>query len=426
MLASQNVRRVAIIGSNRIPFVRSNTAYSYASNQEMMTAALNGLVERFNLQGVKIDEVAGGAVVKHSKDSFLMRESVLGTKLAPETPAVDFQQACATGLQAAIHIANKIALGQIDCGIAGGTDTTSDAPIAISEKLRVKFLDINRAKSTGDRIKRALKIRLSDFGISIPVNAEARTGLSMGHHTQITADYYGIDRKSQDEVAYNSHKKLAKAYEEGFFNDLITPFKGVTKDNVMRADTTLEKLSTLKGVFKGSGSMTAGNSSTLTDGASCVLMATEEWAKERGLPVLAYLTFAEMVAVEFVQNKQDLLLAPVIAVSNLLKKTGLKLQDFDFYEIHEAFGTIVAADLKLWADEKYCKEKLGLSAALGTIDMNKLNVKGGGIAAGHPFAATGGRMIGTLAKIINEKGSGRGLIALCAAGGQGIAMIIEK
>jgi len=426
MSTSTNVRRVAIIGSNRIPFVRSNTVYSYASNQQMMTAALNGLVERFKLEGVKLGEVAGGAVVKHAKDSFLMRESVLGTKLSPETPAVDFQQACATGLQAAIHIANKIALGQIDCGIAGGTDTTSDAPIAVKDKLRVKLLDVNRAKSTGARLKKLLKIRLSDLGIQIPVNAEARTGLSMGGHTQITADYYHVDRKIQDQIAYDSHKKLAKAYDEGFFNDMMTPFLGITKDNTLRADTTLEKLATLKGVFGGSGTLTAGNSSALTDGASCVLLASEEWAKERGLPILAYFSFSETAAVEFVQNKQDLLIAPVYAVASLLKKTGLKLQDFDFYEIHEAFGAIIGADLKLWADEKFCKEKLGLPGALGTIDMSKLNVKGSSIATGHPFAATGGRIIGTLAKLINQKGSGRGLICLCAAGGQGIAIIIEK
>ncbi len=423
---SKNVRRVAIIGSNRIPFVRSNTVYTYASNQQMMTAALNGLVERYNLQGLTLGEVAGGAVVKHTRDSFLMRESVLGTKLSPKTPAVDFQQACATSLQAAIHIANKIALGQIEVGIAGGTDTTSDAPIAIKDKLRVKFLDVNRAKSTGDRFKRLMKIKFSDIGITPPKNEEARTGLSMGAHTQLTADYYKVDREIQDQVAFKSHKNLAKAYDEGFFNDLMTPFLGVTKDTCLRPDSTLEKLSTLKGVFGGSGTLTAGNSSPLTDGASCVLLASEEWAKERGLPVLAYFAFAETAAVEFVQNKQDLLIAPVYAVASLLKKTGLKLQDFDFYEIHEAFGAIIGADLKLWADEKFCKEKLGLPGALGSIDMNKLNVKGSSIATGHPFAATGGRMIGSLAKMIHQKGSGRGLICLCAAGGQGVAIIIEK
>jgi acetyl-CoA C-acetyltransferase len=426
MSTSTNVRRVAIIGSNRIPFVRSNTVYSHASNQEMMTAALNGLIERYKLEGLQLGEVAGGAVLKHSKDSFLMRECVLGTKLSPLTPAVDFQQACATGLQAAIHIANKIALGQIESGIAGGTDTTSDAPIAISDKLRVKLLEVNRAKSTGDRIKRLLKIKFSDIGIRTPKNEEARTGLSMGGHTQITADYYKIDRKVQDLVAYNSHKNLAKAYDEGFLNDMMTPFLGITKDNTLRADTTLEKLATLKGVFGGSGTLTAGNSSALTDGASCVLFASEEWAKERGLPILAYFSFSETAALEFVQNKQDLLLAPVYAVPKLLKKAGVKLQDFDFYEIHEAFGAVVAADLKLWEDEQFCKEKLGLPGALGSIDTSKLNVKGSSIATGHPFAATGGRIIGTLAKLIDQKGSGRGLISLCAAGGQGIAIIIEK
>lgn len=426
MSTTNNVRRVAIIGSNRIPFVRSNKEYFTSTNQDLMTAALNGLVERYKLEGKKIGEVAGGAVLKQSWDAFLMRECVLGTKLHPETPAVDFQQACATGLQAAMHIANRIALGQIEVGIAGGTDTTSDAPVAIKDSFRKKLLDANRQKSTGDKLKKILKIGFGDLGIKIPKNAEARTGLSMGQHTQITADHYGVDRAKQDEIAYKSHKNLAKAYEEGFFKDLITPYNGVEKDTIMRPDTTLEKLATLKGAFGGGGSLTGGNSSALTDGASAVLMASEEWAKENGYPILAYLTQFETDAIEFVEHKEDLLMAPVFAVAKLLKRTGLKLQDFDFYEIHEAFGAVVAADLKLWADPKFCKERLGLDAPLGEIDESKLNVKGGGIATGHPFAATGGRMIGTLAKIINEKGSGRGIIALCAAGGHGVAMIIEK
>ncbi len=426
MIEPKQPRRVAIIGSNRIPFVRSNKEYFTATNQEMLTAALNGLVERFKLEGMKLGEVAGGAVVKHSWDAFLVRESVLGTKLHPETPGLDMQQACATGLQATIHIANRIALGQIDVGIACGSDTTSDAPIMVSDKFRRKMLDVNRQKTGGDKFKKVMKLRLGDLGIKIPKNAEARTGLSMGQHSQITADHYGVTREEMDEIAYLSNKNLAKAYDDGFYDDLLTPFKGVEKDTVLRADTTIEKLATLKGVFGGSGSMTAGNSSTLTDGASSVLLASEDWAKEHNLPVLAYLTAIQTDAIEYVENKHDLLMAPAFAVDKILKTHDLKLQDFDFYEIHEAFGTIVAADLKLWADPKFCKERLGRDEPLGEIDKSKLNVKGGGIATGHPFAATGGRMVGTLAKIIDENKGGRGLIVLCAAGGLGVAMIIEK
>ncbi|AUM14301.1 acetyl-CoA C-acetyltransferase [Ketobacter alkanivorans] len=421
------VRKVAIIGGNRIPFARSNSAYSHASNQDMLTAALNGLVDRYNLSGELLGEVVGGAVMKHSRDFNLVRESVLSTQLAPETPCYDIQQACGTGLEAAILVANKIALGQIDSGIACGTDTTSDAPIGVSEGLRKILLELNRAKTTQDRLKLIGKIRPKHLMPLIPANSEPRTGLAMGDHCQITAKEWNIPRDQQDELAFNSHKNMAKAYEEGFFDDMLTPFMGLERDNNMRGDTSLEKLASLKPCFdKENGTMTAANSTPLTDGASSVLLASEEWAKERGLPVLAYITFCETAAIDFVGKKEGLLIAPAYAVPRMLDRAGIKLQDFDFYEIHEAFAAQVLYTLKAWEDEKFCKERLGRDGILGSIDRSKLNVKGSSLAAGHPFAATGGRIIHTLAKLLNEKGSGRGLISICAAGGQGVTAILEK
>lgn len=422
-----NVRRVAIIGGNRIPFARSNTAYSHASNHDMLTATLNGLVERYKLQGKRLGEVVGGAVMKHSRDFNLVRESVLSTALAPETPCYDIQQACGTGLEAAILVANKIALGQIDCGIACGVDTTSDAPIGVSEGLRKILLDVNRAKTTQDRIKLLMKIRPKHLAPLIPQNGEPRTGLSMGDHCQITAREWGITREDQDQLAFESHKKMAAAYERGFFKDMITPFMGVDRDNNLRGDTTLEKLASLKPCFdRQSGTMTAANSTPLTDGASAVLLASEEWAKANNLPVLAYLTYCDTAAVDFVGKKEGLLIAPAYAVPRMLDRAGISLQDFDFYEIHEAFAAQVLYTLKAWETESFCKEKLGRDKALGSIDRSKLNVNGSSLAAGHPFAATGGRIIHTLAKLLNEKGSGRGLISICAAGGQGVVAILEK
>ncbi|TNC85343.1 MAG: acetyl-CoA C-acyltransferase [Alcanivorax sp.] len=422
-----NVRKVAIVGGNRIPFARSNTAYSYASNQDMLTAALNGLVDRYNLAGELMGEVVGGAVMKHSRDFNLVRESVLSTQLAPETPCYDIQQACGTGLEAAILVANKIALGQIDVGIACGVDTTSDAPIGVSEGLRKILLDLNRAKTNQDRLKLIAKIRPKHLMPLIPANSEPRTGLAMGDHCQITAKEWDIPRNEQDELAFASHKNMAKAYEEGFFDDMITPFMGLDRDNNLRGDTTLEKLASLKPCFdRENGTMTAANSTPLTDGASSALLATEEWAKERGLPILAYITFCETAAIDFVGKKEGLLIAPAYAVPRMLDRAGITLQDFDFYEIHEAFAAQVLYTLKAWEDEKFCKERLGRDKALGSIDRSKLNIKGSSLAAGHPFAATGGRIIHTLAKLLNEKGSGRGLISICAAGGQGVTAILEK
>ena len=425
---SQNtVRRVAIIGGNRIPFARSNGAFFTASNTDMFTAALNGLVERFNLQGQRLGEVVAGAVLKHSRDFNMTRECVLNTELAPETPAYDIQQACGTGLQAAFLVANKIALGQIDVGVAGGVDTTSDAPIAFGDGLRKALLELNIAKTGKDRLKALTKINVKDL-MDAPKNGEPRTGLSMGDHQAITALEWGIPREAQDELAATSHQKMAKAYEEGFFDDLITPFLGLDRDNNLRPDSSVEKLAKLKPVFgKGDGrTMTAGNSTPLTDGASCVLLASEEWAKANGHEVLAYLTFQETAAVDFVGKKEGLLMAPAYAVPRMLDRAGITLQDFDYYEIHEAFASQVLSTLKAWEDPKFCKERLGLDAPLGSIDRTKLNVKGSSLAAGHPFAATGGRILATAAKLLNEKGSGRVLISICAAGGQGVTAIVEK
>lgn len=423
----QKVKRVAIIGGNRIPFARSNTAYSKISNQELLTAALRGLVDRYGLEGKRMGEVAAGAVIKHSRDFNLTRESVLSSGLAPETPAYDVQQACGTGLEAAILVANKIALGQIDCAIAGGTDTTSDAPIGVGEGLREILLDLNRAKTNTERLKILGRFRPSHLKPEIPENGEPRTGMSMGEHCQITAHEWKIPREDQDLLAYESHQKLAAAYQEGFFDDLVTPLAGLEKDNVLRPETTLEKFATLKPAFdRENGTMTAANSTALTDGASCVLLASEEWAKANNLEVQAYLTFSETAAVDFIDKKEGLLMAPAYAVPRMLDRAGLTLQDFDLYEIHEAFAAQVLSTLKAWEDPTFCKQRLGLDKPLGSIDRSKLNLKGSSLATGHPFAATGGRIIATLAKQLKQRGGGRGLISICAAGGQGITAILER
>ena len=426
------IRRVAVIGGNRIPFARSSTAYAQASNQEMLTATLQGLVDRFNLHGERLGDVAAGAVMKHARDFNLVRESVLSTTLARETPAFDLQQACGTGLEAAMVVANKIALGHIECGIAGGVDTTSDAPIGINEKMRRILLDARRAKTPAQRALVLSRMRPGMlFAPSLPRNGEPRTGLSMGEHAELMAREWGISREDQDELALRSHLNLAKAYEDGFFTDLMTPFKGLNRDNNLRADLTIERLRSLKPAFDrkvapDQGTLTPGNSTPLTDGASAVLLGSEEWARERNLPVLAFLTFSEVAAVDFFDKKEGLLMAPAYAVPRMLSRAGLKLQDFDFYEIHEAFAAQVLCTLKAWEDRKYCKERLGLDKPLGAINRKKLNVNGSSLAAGHPFAATGGRLVATLAKLLATKGSGRGLISICAAGGQGVVAILER
>ena len=422
-------RRVAIVGGNRIPFARSNTVYATASNQEMLTSALDGLVERFNLHGERLGEVVAGAVLKHSRDFNLTRECVLGSRLAPETPAYDLQQACGTGLEAALLVANKIALGQIECGIAGGVDTTSDAPIGVNEGLRKILLQANRGKSTGDKIKSLLQIRPRHLAPAIPRNGEPRTGLSMGEHCELMAQTWAIPRDEQDQLAVASHHKLAAAYAEGWHDDLLTPFRGLTRDQNLRADISLEKLATLKPCFERSprGTLTAANSTPLTDGASLVLLASEEWAKARGLPILAYWKDGEAAAVDFVgAGKEGLLMAPAYAVPRLLARNKLSLQDFDYYEIHEAFAAQVLCTLKAWEDADYCKTRLGLDAPLGSIDRRKMNVKGSSLAVGHPFAATGGRIVANLAKLLSVAQEGRGLISICAAGGQGVTAILEK
>ncbi len=421
------VRRVAIIGGNRIPFARSNGPYFTASNSDMLTAALNGLVDRYSLHGMRLGEVVAGAVLKHSRDFNMTRECVLSTALAPETPAMDIQQACGTGLQAAFGVANKIALGQIDVGIAGGVDTTSDAPISFGDGLRRVLLELNIAKTGKDRLNALRKIDVKKL-MDAPKNGEPRTGMSMGDHAAVTALEWNITREAQDELTVTSHKNLAAAYDNGFFDDLITPFMGLNKDQNLRADSSMEKLGKLKPVFgKGdNATMTAANSTPLTDGASVVLLASEEWAKANGHEVLAYLSFSETAAVDFIDKKEGLLMAPAYAVPRMLDRAGLTLQDFDFYEIHEAFASQVLSTLKAWEDETFCKERLGLSKALGSIDRSKLNVNGSSLAAGHPFAATGGRILATAAKLLNQKGSGRALISICAAGGQGVTAIVEK
>ena len=422
------LRRVAIIGGNRIPFARSNGPYATASNQAMLTAALEGLIERYQLHGLRLGEVVAGAVLKHSRDFNLTRECVLGSRLSAQTPAYDIQQACGTGLEAALLVANKIALGQIECGIAGGVDTTSDAPIGVNEHLRQLLLQVNRSKTLPDKLKLLLQLRPGFLKPELPRNGEPRTGLSMGQHCELMAQTWGIPRTEQDELALASHQKLAAAYGEGWHDDLLTPFLGLTRDNNLRPDLTLEKLAALKPVFERSdkGTLTAGNSTPLTDGASLVLLGSEEWAKARGLPVLAYLRDGEAAAVDFVNGAEGLLMAPAYAVPRLLARNGLSLQDFDYYEIHEAFAAQVLCTLKAWEDPEYCRTRLGLDGALGSIDRSRLNVKGSSLAAGHPFAATGGRIVANLAKLLHVAGQGRGLISICAAGGQGVTAIIER
>jgi len=427
-------RRAFIVGGNRIPFARTGGAYVKSSNQDMLTAALEGLIARFGLQDERIGEVAAGAVLKHSRDFNLTREAVLGSALSPETPAYDLQQACATGLETVLGLSNKIKLGQIESGIAGGVDSASDAPIAVSEGLREILLDLNRAKTPVQKLKIIGRIRPKDLAPDAPNTGEPRTGLSMGEHQALTTAQWNISREAQDELAFNSHRNLAAAYERGFFDDLLTPYRGLSRDSNLRPDTTLEKLSTLKPVFgKNLGSeatMTAGNSTPLTDGASTVLLATEEWADEHSLPKLATVLDGEAAAVDFVHGKDGLLMAPVFAVPRLLARHGLTFEDIDFFEIHEAFAGTVLSTLAAWEDEEFGRTRLGLDGALGKVDRAKLNVNGSSLAAGHPFAATGGRIVASLAKMLHGKGTvdgrpARGLISVCAAGGQGVVAILE-
>src|SRR5690606_12706590 len=425
-MRNQPARRVAILGGVRIPFCRAHTAYRNCSNQDMMTAVLRGLVERFGLAGERIGDVSLGAVIKHSRDFNLAREATLSSGLAPETPAFDIQRACGTSLSAVTALAGKISVGMIDSGIAGGTDSISDMPIVYDEAFRTIVLESSRGRTAAERLKPWLRLRPKHFKPSLPGVVEPRTGLSMGESMEITAKEWQISREEQDALALASHKNAVAAYDEGFYDDLLVEYQGVRRDNNLRPDTSMEQLAKLRPVFdkSGAGTLTAGNSTPLTDGASAVLLASEDWAREHGLPILAYFTYAREAAVDFVGG-EGLLMAPAYAVSDMLNDAGLALQDFDYYEIHEAFAAQTLATLKAWESEKFCREKLGRDKPLGSIDRNKLNVKGGSVAIGHPFAATGTRLVATLAKLLHQRGSGRGLISVCTAGGMGVTAILE-
>ncbi|HEV2333544.1 MAG TPA: acetyl-CoA C-acetyltransferase [Gammaproteobacteria bacterium] len=429
---AQSARPVAIVGSNRIPFCRIFTNYADVGNLEMLTAAVTGLVEKYNLKGEILGDVVAGAVMKHSRDWSMAREAVLSSGLNVHTPAHNSDRACGTSLSTAAEIAARIAIGEIDCGIAGGVDTASDVPIVFGRHFQQILLKSSRGKSFGQRLSPWFGWRPSDLKPHLPGVTESRTGLNMGQSCELMAQEWGLTQKEQDELAYQSHMKAAAAWKEGFFNDLVTPFHGATTDNNVRADTTLEKLAKLKPAFdrkSGKGTLTAGNSTPLTDGASAVLLASDDWAKARGLPVLAYLTHTATAGVDFAGQqgpREGLLMAPTYAVPKMLDKAGLKLQDFDFYEIHEAFAAQVLCTLKAWESAEYCRTRLGRKEPLGSIDRSKLNVKGGSVALAHPFGATGGRIIGGLAKLLAQKGKGRGLISICTGGGMGVTAILER
>jgi acetyl-CoA C-acetyltransferase len=427
MLVGSAARRVAIIGGVRIPFARSYTAYATASNQEMLTAAFRAVVERFRLQGERLGDVAAGAVIKHSRDYNLTRESVLSVGLDPQTPGLDLQRACGTSLEALIGIGNKISLGQIEAGIAGGTDSISDAPVVYPRSYQQLLLASHRGRTAWARISPWLGLRPKHFKPVLPAVVEPRTGLSMGQSAELMAKRWQITRADQDQLAYDSHVKAAAAWRAGFFDDLVVEWRGLKTDNNVRADTSVEKLAKLRPSFASDGTLTAGNSTPLTDGASAVLLATPEWAARRNLPVLAYLTYGKVWAVDFASGKEGLLMAPAYAVPAMLRDAGLRLQEFDYYEIHEAFAAQVLCTLKAWETADYCRDVLGLPAPLGSIDRSKLNVKGGSIALGHPFAATGTRIVGTLAKILaGDANARRGLVSVCTAGGMGVTAIVER
>ena len=425
---NRTFRPVAILGGQRTPFVKSFTKYARVTNQELLTAVFKSIVDKFNLKNEKLGDVAAGALIKHSSDWNLTREAVLGSGLHPDTPGYNVQRACGTSLETTNQIALKIASGQIECGIAGGSDTNSDVPVMYPREMGWKLLELRGAKTPIDKFKALAEFNFGDLKPVFPGVMEPRTGLSMGEHCELMVKEWGISQQVQDEIAYNSHRKGANAYEAGFYNDLVFEFNGLKRDALLRPDTTMEKLAKLRPAFdtkSGKGTLTAGNSTALTDGAAGVLLASEEWAKQKGHEVLAHFIDCAEAAVDFVGG-EGLLMAPTIAVSNLLARNNLKLQDFDFYEVHEAFAGQVACTLKAWESEKYCRERLGRSGALGSIDQAKMNVRGGSVALGHPFAATGARIVASLAKILKENGRGRGLISICTAGGMGVAAIIER
>lgn len=424
---SNQVRRIAVIGGSRIPFCRSNSIYSEKTNMDMLCATIQGLVDRFALDGKQLDEVVAGAVTTQPKDWNLAREALLSTSLSPLTPGITLQQACGTSLQSALMIGAKIATGQIECGIAAGTDTTSDPPISFGRKFSQRLVKAGAARSGKQRLRAFKGFRPSELKPVLPANGEPRTGMSMGQHCERMAREWKIPREEQDRLAMESHQKAARAYDEGIFDDLVTPWGGVSRDNNIRADSSMEKLGSLRTVFSKApdATLTAGNSTPLTDGAAAVLLASEDWAKANDLPIQAYITASRTSAVDFV-NDEGLLMAPTVAVSEMLQGAGLKLQDFDYYEIHEAFAAQVLCTLAAWESDDYCRDRLGLDAALGSIERRKMNVHGSSLAVGHPFAATGARIVGNLAQILDTAGSGRGLISICTAGGMGVSAIMEK
>ncbi len=424
---SDQLRRIAVVGGSRIPFCRSNSIYSAKTNLDMLSASLQGVVDRFGLEDRQLDEVVAGAVTTHAKDWNLAREALLSTSLSPLTPGITLQQACGTSLQAALMIGAKIATGQIECGIAAGTDTTSDPPITFGRKFSQRLVKMGAARTGKQRLKAFKGFGFSELKPVLPANGEPRTGMSMGQHCERMAREWSIQREDQDQLAMESHQKANQAYNDGFFDDLVTPWGGVSRDNNIRADSSIEKLGSLRTVFskEADATLTAGNSTPLTDGAAAVLLASEEWAKANELPVQAYITAGRTSAVDFV-NDEGLLMAPTVAVAELLQRTGLSLQDFDYYEIHEAFAAQVLCTLAAWDSADYCRDRLGLDKPLGTIDREKLNIKGSSLAVGHPFAATGARIVGNLAQILETSGSGRGLISVCTAGGMGVAAVMEK
>lgn len=425
---TDQIRRVAVIGGNRIPFCRSNTMYAEKTNLDMLSAAIQGVVDRFGLDGEQLDEVVAGAVTTHSRDWNLAREAVLSTSLSPLTPGITMQQACGTSLQAALGIAAKIACGQTECGIAAGSDTTSDAPIVFSKRFAQRLIRLGQARSMGARLKALKGFSPAELKPVPPLSSEVRTGLSMGQHCERMAREWQISREDQDQLAATSHHRAAAAYNQGFFDPLLQTWSGVARDNNLRPDTSAEKLASLRTVFgkDSTATLTAGNSTPLTDGAAGVLLASEEWAALRGLPVQAYLTTGQSAAVDFVHD-EGLLMAPTVAVAELLSRTGLSLQDFDYYEIHEAFAAQVLCTLAAWESDSYCRDRLGLQNPLGAIDRDRLNVKGSSLAVGHPFAATGARIVATLGQILSEHdGPARGLISVCTAGGMGVVAIMER
>ncbi len=424
---TDSLRRVAIVGGSRIPFCRSNTMYAEKSNLDMLAAVIDGVVERFELNGMQLDEVMAGAVMTHSRDFNLAREAVLSSKLSPLTTGITLQQACGTSLQAALNLAAKIACGQIESGIAAGTDTTSDAPIVFGNKFAHRMINLSQARTMKQRLAALKGFSPGELKPVSPTNGEMRTGLSMGQHCERMAQEWEITREDQDQLAYDSHQKTAAGYDAGFFDDLITPWSGINRDNNLRADTSIEKLASLRTVFdKGpKATLSAGNSTSLTDGAAAVLLCSEEWAASNKLPVQAFLTTGRSASVDFV-NDEGLLMAPTVAVAEMLQRASLKLQDFDFYEIHEAFAAQVLCTLKAWESKDYCSQRLGLKKPLGSIDREKLNVNGSSLAVGHPFAATGARIVATMAQLLETKGSGRGLISVCTAGGMGVCAILER